>query len=118
MGLGIAVTSLSGCVADGPGYVESRVINEGRVGGPVYATAPVYREAPAYRDGPIGRTVIVDSYDPYARGGYRQPRYGARYGDRSYAPPRERYDRRDGYEARFDRRRYCASVRYEDPRCD
>ena len=120
--LGLVLASLSGCVEDGPGYVESRVINEGRVGGPVYAGGPVYRSAPAYRGVPVEGTRILGPSDRYSGGGvYRDPGYGDPYaGDRRYSNGRggdyDRYERRGG--DRFDRRRYCASVGYDDPRCD
>ncbi|KQT60264.1 MULTISPECIES: hypothetical protein [unclassified Aureimonas] len=125
--LGLALATLSGCVdAGGPGYVESRLVNEGPVGSRGYRAAPVYQAAPSYRTGPVYRTapsyrstVVVSggprysSRDDYREPGYRDPRY---------SPRQNRYDRDPYYDrntySRSDRSRYCADVGYDDPRCD
>ena len=123
--MGLALAGLSGCVdAGGPGYVESRLVNEGPVGSGGYRPAPVYQAAPSYRTAPAYRsTVVVSSGPRYSgRNDYRQPAYRDGYREPAYSQRRDRYDRdpygqRDGY-SRSDRNRYCADVGYDDPRCD
>lgn len=125
LALGLALATLSGCVdAGGPGYVESRLVNEGPVGSGGYRPAPVYRDAPAYRTAPAYRsTVVVSSGPRYSdRDRYGQPAYRDGYRQPGYSSRGGRYDRDGSYDRhdpdRFDRRRYCSSVGYDDPRCD
>ena len=128
LALGLALATLSGCVdAGGPGYVESRLVNEGRVGSGGYRPAPVYqpsyRSGPAYRTAPAYRsTVVVGSGPRYSdRNDYRGP-YRDSYREPRYSQRQSRYDREPSYDrnrySRSDRNRYCADVGYDDPRCD